>query len=132
MSVPAISSWTNSSTPSAQVNPDRIYWDKLSGTSSREQRHRLAALLHYARPGDAIVVIGIDRLGRNAAEVMATIRELRDRDIVLRSHAGRHRHFEHNRAHGCRRRPRRPGGRSQSGARVVTASHGNYTQSQDH
>jgi hypothetical protein len=28
---------------------------------------------------------GIDRLGRNAAEVMATIRELRDRDIVLRS-----------------------------------------------
>ena len=28
---------------------------------------------------------GIDRLGRNAAEVMTTIRELRDRDIVLRS-----------------------------------------------
>ena len=86
MSAPAISRWTNSSTPSGRpVNPDRIYWDKLSGTSSREQRHRLAALLHYARPGDAIVVIGIDRLGRNAAKVMATIREPRDRDIVLPS-----------------------------------------------
>ena len=51
----------------------------------REQRPGLAALLDYARPGDAIVVVGIDRLGRNAAEVMTTIRELRDRDIVLRS-----------------------------------------------
>ena len=45
----------------------------------------MAKLLDYARPGDAIVVVGIDRLGRNAAEVMTTIRELRDRDIVLRS-----------------------------------------------
>ena len=48
-------------------------------------RPGLAALLDYARPGDAIVVVGIDRLGRNAAEVMTTIRELRDREIVLRS-----------------------------------------------
>ena len=67
------------------VDPDRIYRDKLSGASTREQRPGLAALLDYARPRDAIVVVGIDRLGRNAAEVMATIRELRDRDIVLRS-----------------------------------------------
>jgi DNA invertase Pin-like site-specific DNA recombinase len=69
----------------AGVDPDRMYRDKLSGTSSREQRPGLAALLDYARPGDAIVVVGIDRLGRNAAEVMATIRELRDRGLVLRS-----------------------------------------------
>ena len=68
----------------AGVDPDRIYRDKLSGASTREQRPGLAAL-SYARPRDAIVVVGIDRLGRNAAEVMATIRELRDRDIVLRS-----------------------------------------------
>ncbi|OBK18398.1 recombinase family protein [Mycobacterium asiaticum] len=67
------------------VDPDRIYRDKLSGISTREQRPGLAALLDYARAGDAIVVVGIDRLGRNAAEVMTTIRELRDRDIVLRS-----------------------------------------------
>jgi DNA invertase Pin-like site-specific DNA recombinase len=37
------------------------------------------------REGDAIVVVGIDRLGRNAAEVMTTIRELGERGIVLRS-----------------------------------------------
>jgi DNA invertase Pin-like site-specific DNA recombinase len=69
----------------AGVNPKRVYSDKLSGMSKREQRPGLAALLDYARPGDAIVVIGIDRLGRNAAEVMTTIRDLRDRNIVLRS-----------------------------------------------
>src|SRR6202048_989774 len=67
----------------AGVDPERIYRDKLSGTSNREQRPALAALLDYARPGDAIVAVGIDRLGRNAAEVMTTIRELRDRGIVL-------------------------------------------------
>jgi DNA invertase Pin-like site-specific DNA recombinase len=69
----------------AGVDPKRVYTDKLSGTSTREQRPGLASLLDYARPGDAIVVVGIDRLGRNAAEVMTTIRELRDREIVLRS-----------------------------------------------
>ena len=69
----------------AGVEPARVYTDKLTGTSTREQRPGLAALLDYARPGDTIVVVGIDRLGRNAAEVMLTIRELCEHGIVLRS-----------------------------------------------
>jgi DNA invertase Pin-like site-specific DNA recombinase len=69
----------------AGVEPNRVYRDKLSGMSTREQRPGLAALLDYAREGDAIVVVGIDRLGRNAAEVMTTIRDLGERGIVLRS-----------------------------------------------
>src|SRR6476620_11327333 len=69
----------------AGVEGERVYSDKLSGTSTRQERPGLAALLNYAREGDAIVVVGIDRLGRNAAEVMATIRELGERGIVLRS-----------------------------------------------
>ena len=69
----------------AGVDPERVYRDKLTGTSTREQRPGLAALLDYARPGDVIVVVGIDRLGRNAAEVMLTIRDLGERGIVLRS-----------------------------------------------
>jgi DNA invertase Pin-like site-specific DNA recombinase len=69
----------------AGVNSERVYSDKLSGASTRGQRPGLAALLDYARQGDAIVVVGIDRLGRNAAEVMTTIRELGERGIVLRS-----------------------------------------------
>lgn len=69
----------------AGVEGSRVYSDKLSGTSTREQRPGLTALLDYAREGDAIVVVGIDRLGRNAAEVMTTIRELNERGIVMRS-----------------------------------------------
>jgi DNA invertase Pin-like site-specific DNA recombinase len=69
----------------AGVDSARVYTDKLSGTSTRQQRPGLAALLDYARQGDAIVVVGIDRLGRNAAEVMTTIRDLGERGIVLRS-----------------------------------------------
>ena len=69
----------------AGVDAARVYTDKLSGTSTRQQRPGLAALLDYARQGDAIVVVGIDRLGRNAAEVMTTIRDLGERGIVLRS-----------------------------------------------
>src|SRR6202166_4561811 len=69
----------------AGVDAARVYTDKLSGTSTRQQRPGLAALLDYARQGDAIVVVGIDRLGRNAAEVMTTIRELGERGIALRS-----------------------------------------------
>jgi DNA invertase Pin-like site-specific DNA recombinase len=67
------------------VDATRVYTDKLSGTATRIQRQGLAALLHYAREGDAIVVVGIDRLGRNAAEAMTTIRDLDERGIVLRS-----------------------------------------------
>src|SRR6185437_6778920 len=67
------------------VDTARVYTDKLSGTATRTQREGLAALLDYAREGDAIVVVGIDRLGRNAAEVMTTIRDLGERGIVLRS-----------------------------------------------
>lgn len=69
----------------AGVEAARVYTDKLSGTSTRQQRPGLAALLDYARQGDAIVVVGIDRLGRNAAEAMMTIRDLGERGIVLRS-----------------------------------------------
>lgn len=69
----------------AGVSGDRLYVDKLTGTSNREDRPGLKALLDYARPGDVIVVKGVDRLGRNAAEVMLTIRDLLDREIVIRT-----------------------------------------------
>ncbi|OBK87637.1 recombinase family protein [Mycolicibacter sinensis] len=69
----------------AGVDRDRVYDDKLTGTSTKEQRPGLAALLDYARAGDTIVVVGIDRLGRSAAEVMATIKQLLDYDVIIRS-----------------------------------------------
>lgn len=69
----------------AGVDPNRIYSDKLSGTTRREQRPGLAALLDYAREGDVIVVLGIDRLGRSAGEVMSTVADLLNRGIVIRA-----------------------------------------------
>ncbi|MGV0744547.1 recombinase family protein [Mycolicibacterium sp. XJ870] len=69
----------------AGVDPNRIYDDKLSGTTTREQRPGLAALLDYAREGDVIVVLGIDRLGRSAGEVMSTVADLLNRGIIIRA-----------------------------------------------
>jgi DNA invertase Pin-like site-specific DNA recombinase len=69
----------------AGVDPDRIYSDKLSGVLKRAARPGLTALLDYARPGDVIVVAGVDRLGRDASEVMTTVKTLADKGIVIRS-----------------------------------------------
>ncbi|MGX9296804.1 recombinase family protein [Tsukamurella paurometabola] len=69
----------------AGVPTDRVYTDKLTGTSTKEQRPGLSALLDYAREGDTIVVIGIDRLGRSVAEVMTTIRNLDQRGVVIKA-----------------------------------------------
>jgi DNA invertase Pin-like site-specific DNA recombinase len=84
------------------VDTAGIYSDKLSGTSTRERRPGFAALLDYAREGDAIVVVGIDRLGRNAAEVMTTIRELGGRGIVFALPESGHRLVNCCRADGGR------------------------------
>ncbi len=67
----------------AGVDPARVYTDVLSG--ARRDRTGLAALLDYAREGDTIVVVALDRLGRSLTHVLQTIEELRDRGINIRS-----------------------------------------------
>jgi len=67
------------------VREAHIQSDRLTGTSTREQRPGLDKLLTDARNGDMIVVTAIDRLGRNCAEVMLTIKMLGERGIVLKS-----------------------------------------------
>lgn len=67
------------------VDPNRVYTDNAQRGSAAMSRPGMRALLDYARAGDTVAVVGIDRLGRTAPEVMATIRELDDRDIRLRS-----------------------------------------------
>lgn len=69
----------------AGVREAHIHSDKLSGMSTREQRPGLDKLLAAAQSGDVIVVVGIDRLGRCASEVMLTIKQLTDQGIVLKS-----------------------------------------------
>ena len=66
------------------VESGQIFSDKLSGAVNTA-RPGLAALLHYAREGDTVVVTAIDRLGRSVAEVTRTIAELSERRILLRA-----------------------------------------------
>ena len=37
----------------------------------------------FAMPGDTVVVLRIDRLGRSLLDVLSTVHELRDRDIAV-------------------------------------------------
>ena len=69
---------------SAGVESDQVFTDKLSGAVNTD-RPGLAAILHYAREGDTVVVTAIDRLGRSVAEVTRTIAALGERRILLRS-----------------------------------------------
>lgn len=63
------------------VEPERIYQDVLSG--ARQDRPGLVALLDYARFGDTIVVVALDRLGRSLSHMVKTIEDLQAKGINL-------------------------------------------------
>lgn len=62
---------------------ERIFDDTMSGT--REDRPGLTALLSYARQGDTVTVVALDRLGRSLSGIIKTLDELRERGILVRS-----------------------------------------------
>lgn len=61
----------------------RIWTDVASGAIAA--RPQLEALLDYAREGDTIVVCRLDRLGRSLRHLVATVTELGERAVGLRS-----------------------------------------------
>jgi len=67
----------------AGVDPRHIYTDKRSG--ARDDRKGLDALLKYAREGDTVVVVALDRLGRSLAGIIRTIETLTNAGVQLRS-----------------------------------------------
>ena len=66
------------------VDPRRVFTDKLSESADRA-RGGLYAMLSYARSGDTVIVVALDRLGRTTAEVTRTIADLTDRGLRLRA-----------------------------------------------
>jgi DNA invertase Pin-like site-specific DNA recombinase len=66
------------------VDPRRVFTDKLSESADRA-RGGLYALLSYAKSGDTVVVVALDRLGRTTTEVTRTIADLTDRGLRLRA-----------------------------------------------
>jgi DNA invertase Pin-like site-specific DNA recombinase len=63
----------------------KVFADKMTGRTM--DRPQWAKCQEYLRRGDALVVDNLDRLGRTALEVIATVKRLTDEGIVVRSQA---------------------------------------------
>ncbi len=70
----------------AGVDAARIYEDRASG--KREDRPGLEGCLRALRDGDTLVVWKLDRLGRDLAHLVATVRDLEARGVGFRVLAG--------------------------------------------
>jgi DNA invertase Pin-like site-specific DNA recombinase len=62
---------------------DRIFIETASGT--RSDRIELAKMIEFARPGDTVCVIRLDRLARDVRHLLNLIDQLTSRDIGLKS-----------------------------------------------
>lgn len=61
----------------------RVFTDKLSGQNTN--RPELVACLDYLRPGDTLVVLSLDRLGRSLQDLITIVADLRRRGVGFRS-----------------------------------------------
>lgn len=61
----------------------RIFEDVVSGKSF--DRPGLATLIDYARPGDIVCVVRLDRLGRSLKELLETVDGFKRRGLEFRS-----------------------------------------------
>ena len=66
-----------------QAGAIRVFTDVMSGKSM--ERPGLAELLDYARKGDTLAIVRLDRLGRSLGELLTTVQNLRERGIALLS-----------------------------------------------
>jgi DNA invertase Pin-like site-specific DNA recombinase len=57
--------------------------EKASG-GTREGRDELASIIEFLRPGDVLVVVKLDRLGRSTRDVLNIVHELEQRGASLR------------------------------------------------
>ncbi|MDH6628934.1 hypothetical protein M2271_006769 [Streptomyces sp. LBL] len=67
----------------AGVAEEHVYVDKR--TRANMEREGLRALLGFARPGDRINVLTLDRLGRNMRETLNLVHDLTERSVFLRT-----------------------------------------------
>lgn len=66
-----------------QAGAARMFTDVRSGRTM--ERPGLGALLAYAREGDTLAVVRLDRLGRSLSELLAAVAMLKQRGIALLS-----------------------------------------------
>lgn len=65
------------------VDKRRVITESISGSVSAGQRPGFAELLLKMEEGDVLIVTKLDRLGRNAMDVRATVEMLADRGIRI-------------------------------------------------
>jgi DNA invertase Pin-like site-specific DNA recombinase len=61
---------------------DKIFSEKVSGTG-RKQQPELERVLDLLRPGDALVIYKLDRLGRSTSKMIKLAEELQQRQVEL-------------------------------------------------
>ena len=59
-----------------QVSPQRTVIETVSGSVPASDRRGFAGLINRLEPGDVLIVTKLDRLGRNAMDVRATVEAL--------------------------------------------------------
>src|SRR5271157_857622 len=80
---------TPASVPPTRITPPRRLGfgrpgaRKVSG-KSRDGRDELTSILDFIRPGDELVVVKLDRLGRNTRDVLNLVHELDQKGAGLR------------------------------------------------
>jgi DNA invertase Pin-like site-specific DNA recombinase len=60
---------------------ERVFIETASG--SRNDREQLSDLIAFARPGDAVVVVRLDRLGRNIRHTLDVVDQLTKKEVGL-------------------------------------------------
>lgn len=68
----------------AGVPRDNIYSEHISGGIVAHSRPVLGELLGKLKEGDTLTVVKLDRLGRDAIDVLSLIRELKEKGIGVR------------------------------------------------
>lgn len=67
------------------IQPQRWFHEKISGGAPALQRQQFGRMIDRMEPGDCLIVLKLDRLGRDVQDVLKTIEVLADKKIHVRS-----------------------------------------------
>ena len=68
---------------------ERLFGDKITGTSNYGDREQLSRCLDGLRAGDLLVMDELSRLGRSMVEMLVEVNTLLERDIAIKTLDGR-------------------------------------------
>ena len=67
-----------------RYNVDKWFTDEAtSGTTAAQSREGFKALMNYVREGDSVVVVAVDRVGRNTIDLLQTVEALKAKGVSL-------------------------------------------------